>query len=137
MVSVSVAGITPKARANYIRAKCADHSDHVAEGDVMAAPHLEGLVGGLGKSEICHPGEALLHPVVAVGGQQFQGAYDAQFIEEIAANGILPTLAAVQRELEDIDSVSAGFQGQHAAVFVVRVRRGVHQAGCGAEAAQR
>jgi hypothetical protein len=52
----------------------------------------------LGKSEISHLGEALFHAVVAIRSQQFQRAQDAEDIEQIAANLVLPAFAAVQSQ---------------------------------------
>ena len=93
--------------------------------------------GSLGKAEVGHAGEALLNSVIAVGAQQFQGAQNTEFIEQITSDFVLATFAAVQCQLQSGDSVAARFQGQHAAIFVIRVRCSVHQAGCRVQSAQR
>ena len=59
-----------------------------------------------------------------------------EFVEQVAADLVLPALAAVQGQLQGGDAVPARFQRQHAAVFVVGMRGGVHQAGRGVQAAQ-
>ena len=59
------------------------------------------------------------------------------FVEEIAANFVLSAFAAIQCDLHYADTVSARLQCEHAAVFVIGMRNGVHQAGRRVQTAQR
>ncbi len=102
----------------------------------MAVPHLEGFFRSLGESEIGNPGEALLDSVVTVGGQQLKRADDTEFIQQIAANFVLPAFAAIQGELQCRHAMPARFKGEHASVFVVGVRHRVHEPCRGMQAPQ-
>ena len=76
----------------------------------MTAPFVEGFLWGLGETEISHTRESLLDAVVAVGAQQFEGAKDPELVEQITADFVLSTLAAVQRQLEGGNAVPTRFQ---------------------------
>ena len=91
-------------------------------------PHFsKGLFRRLGEAKIGDAGEALLHAVIAIGGQQLQRANNAQLVEQIAADLVLAAFAAIERQLQHADAVAARFQRQHAAIFVVGMSDGVHQ----------
>ena len=102
----------------------------------MASPFLEGLVGGLGEAEVGNSTEALFYAVIFIGGQHFQSAKDTEFIAERVAGFVLATFAAGQGHLESGDAVAAHFERKHPTIFVVRMRRGVHEASGGVEFAQ-
>src|SRR6516162_10268032 len=107
MMSVAIAWGALEASADDIRTEGANHPHHIAQRDIVAAPLLECFFRGLGEAEIGHAREALLDSVVAVGGQQLQGTDDAELIKQIAAELVLPSLAAIQRELQYADAVPA------------------------------
>ena len=136
MMAVAIAWGALKASADHIRTEGANHAHHVAQRDIVTAPLLECLLRRLGETEIGNAREALLDSVVAVGGQQLQRADDAELVEQIAADFVLPALAAIERKLQHADAVPARFQREHAAVFVVGMGDGMHQARRGVQAAQ-
>ena len=136
MVAMAVARRTLKAGADHVRPERANDANHIGQGNVVAAPLLEGFLGCLREAEICDAGEPLLDAIVAVGTQQFQGAKNPEFIEQIAAYLVLSALASVQGQLQGGHASPSGFQRQHAAVFVIRMRGGVHQAGRGMQTSQ-
>jgi hypothetical protein len=90
----------------------------------------------LGKSKIHGVAEALLDAVVLIRGQQFESPQNAQFIEQVAAHPVLSALTPVQGKQQRGSAFAAGFEGEHSAVFVVRMGRGVHQAGRGIQPQQ-
>ena len=136
MMAVTVARVALKASADHIRTEGANHPHHVAQRDIVTAPLLERLFWSLGETEIGDPREALLDSVVAVGRQQLQRADDAELIQQIAADFVLPALAAIERELQHARAVPARLQREHAAVFVVGMSNGVHQPRRGVQSAQ-
>ena len=136
MMAMPVAAVAPETSADHVRTEGANHAHHIAKGDVMAVPHLKGFIRRFGESEIGNPGETLVNSVIAVGRQQLQGANDAEFIQKIAANFVLAAFATIQGELQGGDAVSARFKREHAAVFVVRMGDGMHEARRGMQAAQ-
>ena len=135
-MAMPVAAVALETSADHVRAEGANHPHHVAQRHVVAVPHLEGFFRSLGESEIGNPGETLFHSVITVGRQQLQGANDTELIQEIAANFVLAAFATIQGELQGGDAVSARFERQHAAVFVVRMGDGMHQARRGMQTAQ-
>ena len=135
-MSVSIAVRPGEARHQHIGTKSADHSHHVAERDVMPAPLLKSLIRILGIAEIGDPAEALFHSVVAIGCSKLQRAQHAQHIEQVAADLVLAAFAASQSHQQRRYSLAARLEGQHASVFVVGMRDGLHQAGGGLQAQQ-
>ena len=99
-------------------------------------PLLKSFVGGFGEAEVGDAGKALLHAIVFVRFQQLQGAQDPQLVGKIAAYFVLPTFAASEREQHDGGALAPGFQGQHAAILVVRMGGDVQDAGGGMQLAQ-
>ncbi len=81
MVSVAIPAASLKTSADHVGAKSANDSHHVAQGHIVAVPHLEGLFRRLGESKIGNPGEALVHPVIAVGCEQLQSANNPELIQ--------------------------------------------------------
>ncbi len=136
MVPMAVPIRSLEARYQHVRAEGSNHAHNVAQGDVMALPLLKGLIRVLRKAEVRDASEALFHSVVAVGRGQFQRAQHAQHIKKIAAHLVLAALAPIQSEQQYAIAVAAGLEGHHPAVFIVRMGRGMHQAGRGAQTAQ-
>src|SRR5271157_1687204 len=128
MMAVAVARAALKASTDYVRAEGANHTHHVAQRDIVTTPLLECFLRSLGKAKIGNTREALLDSVITIGDQQLERAYDAELIEQIAANFVLPAFTAVQRELQHAHTVPARLQREHAAVLIVRMSHGVHQA---------
>ncbi len=133
-MSVPVAVGTGEACDQNIGTKGANHAHHVAERDVMSAPLLESLVRIFRIAEIRDPAEALFHSVVTIGCRQLQRAENAQHVEQIASYFVLTTFAAGERHQKGGISFPARLQGQHAAIFVVGMRGGLHQTGRGLQA---
>ncbi len=129
VMSVPVALGSGEARNQHVGPKGSDHAHHVAEGDVVSAPFLEGFFGTFRIAEIRHPAEALFHSVVAIGSSQFQCAQHAQHVKQVAAHFVLTAFAAGESHQQRRVSLAAGLEGQHASVLVVGMRGGLHQAG--------
>ena len=101
------------------------------ERDIVPAPFLKGFFGILRVAEIRDPAEALLHSVIAIGRGQLQRAQHAQHVEQIAADFVLAAFAAGESHQKRRDSFAARLERQHASIFVIGMRRGLHQAGRG------
>ncbi len=127
MVSVTVSFCPRKSCHQHIGTKGTNHTNHVAQRYIVSAPLRERLFRALRKSEIRYPRKALLHTVVLVRSQQFLSPQHAQHIRQIAANLVLTALAAIQRHQQCAHSPPSRLQRQHAAVFVVGMRHGLHQ----------
>ena len=115
-----------------------DGADDVVE-DAVVAPDGHGFFQGFGETEVGDAGEVLVgwgDAVAAAGGQEFLGADQGELVAEIVGHDVLAAFAAVEREQGDAGAAAAGFVGEHAAVFVVRVGDDHHEAGAGAELAQ-
>ena len=136
MIAMAVAAVALEPSADHVGTESANHSHDVVERHVVAVPHLECFFRSLGKSKIGSSGETLFDGVVTVGRKQLQGANDAEFIQEIAANFVLAAFAAIQGELQCGHTVAARFEREHAAIFVVGMRDRVHQTPRGMQTAQ-
>ena len=127
MVPVPVTGRSRKPCHQHVRTKRSNHPHHVGERYVVSAPLRESLVGTFRKPKIGHAREALLHSVIFVRCQQFQGSQHAQHIRQIAADLVLPTLAAVQGHQQHARSAPARLQREHSAIFIIGMRDRLHQ----------
>ena len=125
-----------EARNQHVWPEGANHSHHVTERDIVPSPLLEGLVGILRIAEIGNSAEALFHAVIAIGGRQLQRAQHAQHVEQIASDFVLPAFAASERHQQRGHAFAARLESQHAAIFVVGMRDGLHQASGGLQAKQ-
>src|SRR5258707_9381936 len=119
MMAVAVVVGSRESRNQNVGAEGADYADDVGEGDVVASPFLESFFGGLRVSEVGDAGEALLDSVIFVGGEEFERAQDAEFVEETGAEFVLSAFATSEGEEKCLHAFAAGFQGEGAAVFVV------------------
>ena len=99
-MAVAVARVALKTSADDIRTEGSNHAHHVAQRNIVTTPLLECLLRSLGEPKIGNAREALLDSVVTVGSQQLQRADDAELIEQIAANFVLPAFTAIERELQ-------------------------------------
>ena len=136
MITVAVAAGAGEAGHQNIRAKDANHANHVIQGHVVTVPFLQRFLRILGKSEIGDTGETLLDAVVAACGKEFQSPQNAERIEQAAANFILPAFASSESHEQRLGAEAARLHREHAAVFIVRMGGGVHEAGGGGKALQ-
>ncbi len=64
-------------------------------------------------------------------------AHQGELIPQVVGHDVLTTLAAGQGEQSHARTLAAGFIGEHAAILVVGVGDDHHDAGAGAQLAQR
>ena len=113
-----------------------DVPDEVAE-NLGPAPLLERFLRTERVAEVHRTGEVLLGAVVLVRRQQLFGAEDAERIEQLRADLVLPAVTARRRHQRHAHAQAPGVPRQHRVVLVVRMRRGLHQRADGVELAQR
>ncbi len=113
----------------------ADGADDVAE-DAVVAPELERFLFGLGKAVVGDGGEVLFGAGVLIGQQQLVGADEAERVIALAGHGVLAAFAAGEGHDGGAGAHAARLEGHHAAVFVVGMGNGEHEAGPGVELAQ-
>ena len=77
MITMAVAVFALETGDDDVGAEGADHSNEIGESDIVAAPFLKGLVGGLGEAEVGNAAEALFDAVVFVGGEHLERAKNA------------------------------------------------------------
>ncbi len=128
MMAVAVARGAAEAAGEHVRPEHPDRAHQVCKRDVMPVPFVEGLFRGLGEAEIHHVAEALFHAVILVGLQKLQRAQDAKFVGTFGAKFVLAAFAARDCEKQRRGAVSARFQREHPAVFVVGMGDGLHDA---------
>src|SRR5258705_401979 len=128
MIAMTVAAGTREASYQNVGTKRANDADHVAKRNVVALPFFQSLFRVLGEAKIRHAREALIDTIITVGTEKFQSAKYAERIQQAAPHLILSPFAAGQRHQQCVRAPAARLEGEHAAVFVIRVCRGVHQA---------
>ena len=69
-----------------------------------------------------------------IGGQQFLRTQNAQHIRQVAADLVLPALAAIQCEQQRVHAVASRLQRQHSAVFIIGMCHDLHQSASRAQA---
>src|SRR6266851_8652717 len=106
---------------HHVRAKSADHADHVLE--YLIAPDPFGLLRRLRIAEIFGSREVQSHAVAASGRQQFLRPDQSQLRRLFAAQVVLPALTERQREQCDIRAEPASKIGKHRTVLIVRMSR--------------
>ena len=116
-----------KPRHQHIRTKRSNHPHHVRQRRIVPAPLLKRLVRRFRKSKIRHARKPLLHSVILIRRQQLLRPQHAQHIRQIAANLVLPALAAIQRHQQRAHAAPARLQCQHPAIFIIRMRHHLHQ----------
>ena len=89
------------------------------------------------ETEVDFGAEKLVDAEVAVGGEQFLGAQQAERFVEVGGHQILAAFAAGEREHRGAHAVAARFVREHAAILVVRVRDDEHQRRAGAQLEQK
>ena len=136
MMPMAIAIRARKPRHQHVRTKGSNHPHHVAERDIVPLPLLKCFFGSLRISKIRHARESLLNAVISVGSQQLQRPQHAQRVEQIAAQLVLSPFPARQRHQQCRDAFPARFERQHAAVFVIGMRRDLHQTGRRLQASQ-
>src|SRR5882757_6409046 len=133
MIAMTVAAGAREASHQNVGTKRANDADHVPKRNVVALPFFQSFFRVLGEAKIRHPREALIDAIITVGAEKFQSAKYAERIEQAATHLILSAFAAGQRHQQGVRALAARLEGEHAAVFVIRVRRGVHQARSGSK----
>ena len=127
-MTVTVGGRSAPPRIDHERPEHANHAHHVAE-DLALVPARGGFVAPLREAEVECAREELLAAVQTTGLQQLLGADDAERIEQLAADDVLPALAAIERQIRDARVIAAGCARQKRRVFIVGMRAGVQHAG--------
>src|SRR5882757_7987463 len=127
VVAVSIAARAGETGDQNVGPKSANDSDHVSKRDVVAVPLFHRFVGALGKSKIGDARKALVYAVVAVRSQEFQSAKNAKRVEQAAADLILSAFATGKGHQERMRALASRFESEHAAIFVVGVRRRMHE----------
>ena len=135
MLAVAVSDAADEDAGDDERAVQADGADGVIE-DAVVGPLGEGFCLRFREAKIDFGAEHLVDSEVAVGGQEFLRAEEAQRVLKIAGHGVLSAFSAVEREHGDARAKAAGIQREHAAVFVVRMRNDEHERGPGVELAE-
>jgi len=100
------------------------------------APAGKGFLLSFGEAEVHLRAPHLLDAVVFIGLEQFVGAQDAHRAVRLGRHGVLPALAAGQRQQRGAHAQAAAQIGQQRAVLVVRMGHDHHHAGGGPEASQ-
>ncbi|MEZ5419846.1 MAG: hypothetical protein R2708_21225 [Vicinamibacterales bacterium] len=128
VVAVAIALVALEARQQHPRPAHADDADDIAHHGVLA-PLLERLLEALREAVVHHRREVLLvNAVVAVGDAQLLGADEPEAVEELRPDGVVARFPAVQREQGQPGAVAARQARDDAAVLVIGMRRGVHDA---------
>ena len=123
-----IALVALKARHDHQRPFDPDDADNVPQ-HVFPAPLVERLFEALRKTVVHDRGEVLaIDAVVPVGDGQFLGADQPEAVEELRPERVVSGLAAIEREQRDARAHATAGERQHAAVLVIGMRRGVHQA---------
>ncbi len=118
---------TRKPGHQHIRTERPNHPHHVRQRHIVSAPLSKSLLGALRKSKVGHARKTFLHSVILVRRQQLFRPQHSQHVRQIAANFILPALAAIQRHQQHTRAPPTRFQRQHSAIFIIGMRHGLHQ----------
>ena len=127
MLAVSVRRSAGESGRDHEGPEQADSTDHIAE-DFFVVPDPCRFLALLREAVFHETREELLAAVQPPGLEQFFRADDAERLEQLRADHVLPTLTACQREVRNAGAVAASGARDQAGVFVVRVRCGVHHA---------
>src|SRR5260370_8578344 len=125
MMSVAPVHAAPAVDHN-VRAKSADHEDHVLED--LVAPDPFRFLRRLRIAKIFGSRKVQPHAVAPCCRQQFLRPEQSQLRRLFGAKIVLPALAARQGEQRDIRMQPAGKIGQHRSAFIVRMSRHVEDA---------
>ena len=101
---------------------------HVAE-RVALAPLHRGFRARLREAVVERAAEELFAAVEAPRLQQLLGADDAERVEELGADDVLPALAAIQRDVRDARVIAARRPRDERRILIVGVGAGVKHAG--------
>ena len=136
VIPMSITLGTAKARDDDVRTKCPNHSHNIGQGYIVSLPLLKGLVRILRETEICHSRESLFRAVITVRLRQLQRAQHSQYIEQVTADFILSTFAAIQREQYRGDAFASRLECKQSAILIVGMRGRVQHSGRGVQALQ-
>ena len=109
------------------------HDAHDVAERVVVAPLREGLLDAEREAELVRAAEVLLDRVVAVQRHQLGRAQDAERVEQLRADRVLPALAARDREERRAHAEPAREAHEDAVVLVVGMRGHVEHAAGRAE----
>ncbi len=93
MLAVAVGDGADEGGGDDEGAEEADGADGVVE-DALVAPFFEGFLFGFGETEVDFSTEELGDAGIAVGGEEFLGAEEAEGVFEVAGDGVLAAFAA-------------------------------------------
>src|SRR4029079_729176 len=102
-----------------------DMADIVAD-DLVTPPLLDRFLDAEREAEVDRPREELLCAVEAMHGQQLLGAEDAERLEQLRPDLVLPAVAAGRRHEYGSHALSLTEHRQQAVVLVVRVSTRPH-----------
>ena len=136
VLAVAVGNTANKSRNDQLRTLAAHRQNSIVQNAVMS-PALERLLLSFGKSEVHFRAPELYYAVIRASLQQFIGADDPQRIVCVRRHGVLPALAAIQRQQRSPRAQPATQISQQRAVFIVRMRHNHHHAGRGSQPPQR
>ena len=125
VVPVAVARRSAERQHDHVGPELANHPDDVGE-RLLASPLADGLFRRFREAEIDGAREVLLSAVHAARHEQLLRPDDAEQSPLLAAEQVLPTLAARQRQVAGAQLASLRVVGERAVVLVVRVG-GDHQ----------
>ncbi len=135
MVAVTVAWAADKHGGHHQGPSHANHAHAIAQ-DALPGPLAESFLLGLRKAVVGDAGPVLIDSVVTSGLDQLHGADQAERVEIVGRHDIGATLAAVQGQQRNAGAASTRLVSQHAAIFVVRMRREHDQARAGVQLLQ-
>ncbi len=125
---MAVARVALKTRDEHERPIHPDDPDDVAK-DVLLAPFLECFVQAFGETVVGDGREVLIaDAVICVRVEQLLGANQTQAVEQLRTDRVVARFAARQRQQRHADAVAPAEHRQHAAVFIVGMRRRVERA---------
>ena len=132
MVTVAVSRAAYEDCGENERPVQADGADGVVENAVVG-PLRQGFFFGFAEAEVDLGAEELVDAHVAVCGEQFLGADEAERVVEVGGHEVLAAFTASQGKHRDTCPLAARFVGEHAAVFIVRMGDDEHERGAGAK----
>ncbi len=121
MLAVPVDRRAAENRDDDLRPKPADHPDDVLE-DRVAGPVAPRLVLGLGEPEVVCAGEELAGTIETPRGEQLFGPEEAERLAQLRSDEVLPSLAAVEREVRRLGAHPPDEEREQLGVLVVGMR---------------
>ena len=108
-------------RDDHLGAVPTDHAHDVLE-DRIAGPVTPRLVLRLGEPEIVCAGEELGRAVQTPRREQFLGAEQAERVAQLGSDEVLPSLAAIEREIRRFGTHPSDEQREQLGILVIGMR---------------